>query len=209
MTNEELVSQIQNGDTGLLAELWRQNRGLLYRKASFVLGAAHAAGRYDVDIDDLMQAAYLGLAEAAERYDPAREVKFTTILDLTLRRAFARCTGLTNKQKHDPLNGAASLDAPLGDSDEDGTLYDIVPDEDIDAFIELEERLSKAQLYRLLDEAVEALPVLQGRVIRLRYYQNRCVPDMARLLGMSEQQVQRQRVKALAALRKALRKTQF
>lgn len=70
MTNEELVKLIQDGRNPKenLSALWNQNKRFAW--------SAAAKYRKHADIDDLMQQSYIGLHEAAYRYDPECGMKF-------------------------------------------------------------------------------------------------------------------------------------
>lgn len=72
MTNEELVLLIRHCDnkSEYLEELYSQNYGLISAIAKRYSGV--------YEMDDLMQESFIGLAEAAESYDPECGVKFST-----------------------------------------------------------------------------------------------------------------------------------
>ena len=126
-TNEDIVAAIQSGDRDLLLVLWEQNRGLIYIKARRMMSVIRTCRRADIDMDDLMQAGFLGLSAAVERFDPSIGNKFLTVLDMTLQTAFANETGYrTMKQRNDPLNIAVSLDAPPGNGSDCESYADIV-----------------------------------------------------------------------------------
>ncbi len=70
MSNEELVALIQNGRDDLKGQLCEQNRGLVYHIARKLSGME--------ELEDLLQDGYIGLLEAAERYEPDKGAKFST-----------------------------------------------------------------------------------------------------------------------------------
>lgn len=84
MTNEELVSQIQNKDNpaASMALLYDQNRGFLHQ----------IAARYQAyeSIEDLEQEAFLGLYKAVEGYEPDKGHKFLTYAEYWVRQAVQR-----------------------------------------------------------------------------------------------------------------------
>lgn len=204
MTNEELAVKAKDGDQDALLELWKQNSGLIYLKSRSTFNAVQLFGRYDVDLDDLMQSAFLGLWEAVERFEPGGEYTFTTFLNTTLKTAFSEATGKrTRRQLRDPLNlnMALSLDAPLGDDPEGATLGDIIPDPK-DAYSEAEEKLWQEQLHAEMEKALSRLEPEQRTVLRLRFYEGLNREAIAAQMGMSESAVRTLEYHAFTELRK-------
>lgn len=73
MTNEALVAEIQRGGEGregYLAELCRQNHGLVVRSVKQYSSAA--------ELEDLIQEGYIGLMAAADSYNPEKGAAFST-----------------------------------------------------------------------------------------------------------------------------------
>ena len=69
MNNEELVKRIQGGETSLIEQLCSNNAGLIGKVIQpFV--------KYS-DSEDLMQEGYIGLLEAAKRYDASKGASFS------------------------------------------------------------------------------------------------------------------------------------
>ena len=203
MTNEELAVKAKDGDQDALLELWKQNSGLIYLKSRSKFNAVQLFGRYDVDLDDLMQSAFLGLWEAVERFEPGGEYTFTAYLNTTLKTALAEATGgRTKRQLRDPLNTALSLDVPLDDDDPDGaTLEAIVPDPK-DAYSEAIERIWREQLHAEMEKALNRLEPDHRTVLRLRFYEGLNREAIAAQMGMSESAVRTLEGHALAELRK-------
>lgn len=118
--NEDLVAEIQAGKSYLIETLWKENKGLIAKVAHLYMGGC---GRL-YDIDDLLQAGFLGLYTAAYLYSPERGAKFSSFAPFYIRKAMREAAGLCGKS--DPLIDAKSLDEPFSDED-DGTLLDIIP----------------------------------------------------------------------------------
>jgi RNA polymerase primary sigma factor len=93
-----------------------------------------------------------------------------------------------------------SLDRPVG-QEEDTPLGELLPAEDPGP----EEVVSVSLSEQLLREAVDALPALEQRVVRLRYGldeggEPRSLREVARMLGVSPQRVRRVEIRALERL---------
>lgn len=176
MTNEELAVRIKAGERDRLLELWDQVRDLI---------AWYAVRRYDaapglggVEVDDLIQAGYIAVAEAVESFDPGAGYKFTTWLKLPLKTAFAEAGGYrSDKQKMDPLHRCDSLDRPWGDED-GATVGDMQPASG-DCFEEAERRIWLEQLRAALDRALAELPADWRDTLERRYYHGQSMRAVA------------------------------
>lgn len=203
MTNEELCQRYQRGDQHALWQLWEQNERFTTWMAWKVLRSRHALGRYDVEVEDLTQAAWFALELAAGDYDPASEYKFLTYYGTRLKTAFAEATGTrSEKQKRDPLHTARSLDAPLSEDEPEGsTLGDYVPDprNDVEA---THDRLYREWLRGFLRDQVASLPAGQAQVVLLRYWQGLTISRATEVCGLDAAQCRKLERKALDALRR-------
>ena len=82
MTNEELVSEIQQGGENvksLMDELCRNNYGLVVSTARHFRSAEK--------LDDLIQEGFIGLMDAARCYDPEKGASFSTYATIHIRKA--------------------------------------------------------------------------------------------------------------------------
>lgn len=85
MTNEELVMMIQGGDDrdgALMLQLWKQNRGLIFKIANDYSSRA--------EIDDLGQEGYIGLCHAANHFDQEAGAAFGTYAAFWIRNSISR-----------------------------------------------------------------------------------------------------------------------
>ena len=80
LTNEELVLSYRNTrDEGYLAELMRQNKGLLYMLVEpFVHSIPNS------ELEDLTSEAYIPMLKAIEDFDEARGLTFANLLKVRL-----------------------------------------------------------------------------------------------------------------------------
>lgn len=200
MSNEELVAEIQTGAVERIPELWEQVERLVKKRAWLMLAEKN---RPTIDVDDLVQSGFIAFLYAVERYDPAGGAKFSTYLCLCLKNAFGECMGIrTEKQKNDPINWAVSLSRPLADDKDSGKLCDIVPDPDADIPMEtVEEKMWREQLHEAIESAMSALSDDQKDTLRLRYYKDMTLTEIADMQGISFERVRQKENKALRILR--------
>lgn len=165
-SNEELARLIQSGQRDRLLELWAQVR-------RFALWRARRWARLGrgVTVDDLEQEAFIALLDALERWREA-DGPFLAIYNLRLKAAFTAATGQrTQRDRMDPLDLAASLDAPVGDDQEGGTLEEFVEDlSGGEGFEAVEERDTLEHLRADMEEAMGSIPAEQREILRRKYY---------------------------------------
>lgn len=161
-SNEELARLIQSGQRDRLLELWAQVR-------RFALWRARRWAR--LGRGDLEQEAFIALLDALERWREA-DGPFLAIYNLRLKAAFTAATGQrTQRDRMDPLDLAASLDAPVGDDQEGGTLEEFVEDlSGGEGFEAVEERDTLEHLRADMEEAMGSIPAEQREILRRKYY---------------------------------------
>lgn len=200
MTNEELVTQIQKGDTAALVPLWEEVKGLVAWKARPILFALE--GKRGVTLDDFMQEGYLAVVEAVESYDPEAGA-FSTWLMFYLKKRFCELLGFrTERKRNDPINTTRSLDAPIGDDDGDIWL-EIVPDPAGEtALRDVEDRLWREQLRATVAMVMEDLPDQQQEVLHRRFWRNQNSDEIGAGMGISVNQTRNEEGKAIRRLRR-------
>ena len=194
-TNEELVLTIQAGERNRLPELWRQVERFARMMARRRVNLAGELG--GATVQDLYQSGYIALVEAAETWSAAPGYKFLTWYEFYLKTAFAEAGGYrSDKQAHDPLQHAASLDAPAGEDADGDALIDLVPATN-DPIAEIEEQVYNEQLHDALETALRQLPSDEEVVIRAIYYEGKTLRE----IGPQAKDVQQ---RALEHLRRPL-----
>ncbi|MBQ7075641.1 MAG: sigma-70 family RNA polymerase sigma factor [Clostridia bacterium] len=191
MSNEELVKEIQQGNTGAKNELWER----VYKLAYIFCRPyqAYAAEQY-MDMDDLMHAAWFGVERAIKAYNPEKEYAFTTYLRYYVRNVIREVLGLRGK----PLPLISSLDETI---DEDGDIcrLDTIEDETAtDAFDAIEDEQAAAWIW----SRVERLPAGERDAILLYYRDNISLSEQGRRNGCSHQAIAERRESGLNMLRK-------
>lgn len=159
-----IALEVQTGEADIL-ELWLACRRYVWQQAARWYKGFE--GRRGVELDDLEQAGYEALARAVTVWKPEAG-GFLTALTFCLKTAFSTAYGVrTERDKRDPLNDAASLDAPLAGTDEDCTLGDTVLDEKSERAFETTERVERCQAVR---RAVLRLPPEQREALIAEFW---------------------------------------
>lgn len=167
MTNEELCREIQKGNRSLLLILTEQNRGIIYRIARYYYPVA--IRNRGADIDDLRQAATLGMIEAVSAWEESRGA-FMTIAALYMRREVRALLGLhTQKERIENAESIVLLSSPSV-CDEDIQLIDTI--EDFNA-ADPQEAACTADMQAIVREAVQALPQEQREAVTAFYLQGK------------------------------------
>lgn len=180
--NEHIVGRIQAGDTEALATLWTMNTGLVAYVAKRYIGLLGERG--DCDYDDLMQAGFLGLYQAATKYAPDRGAKFSTYAVFHIMREMRRALGILT-EKHDTSVNAISLDAPLYKDSDNITILNTlaVPGEEENP-IEREELCAavRAAVARMKHGAAR-------RTVEAYHFEGMSEAQQAEAEGVSEQSI--------------------
>lgn len=147
------------------------------------------------DAMDLVQEGLVGLIEAAERFDPGREVSFSLF---SIHRIRGRILDFLRKEgKKDSLI--------TGSFDEDISWWETMPMEESS----LEKRVEDTILYDIINEALGRLPQKEQLVMEQFYYADRPIKSIAKELDISESYIsrlQRQGVKRLRGMLSRVRK---
>ena len=134
---QELGRRVAVGDQQALEQLIRKNLRLVVTLANRHIGQG-------VAIDDLIQEGNMGLYEAARRYDPESGTRFSVYASLWIRKylnesvaKLGRLVRLPHNQEYDQYKAkragleteskkSVSLDAPIGDQEDEFTLGDLL-----------------------------------------------------------------------------------
>lgn len=169
MTNEELAQAAAQGDMDAMAALLEANRGWVYKVAGRYCGFARV--NRGADLDDLQQAAALGMIEAARDYDASRGA-WLTWATYYMRREIRGALGLLGRDRAE--YHTRSLDAPLT---EDGqTLADLLDDPGAE---DLADRAARRDAVRIMLEAIRdtGADLVQARL------EGRTLADLAQERG--------------------------
>lgn len=171
MTNEELVVKIQGGEKALMPDLWQQVERFVANRAQRLITFAGTLN--GVEFGDLYNSGYIALVSAVDTFDPDGGSAFIGWFALYLKRTFAEAGGYrTAKQLKDPMRGAVSLNAPLGDEEDGESIGDRIEDPSgLQQLQNIEEQLYLQQLHTALEKAFSILSDDEEAAVRRRYYE--------------------------------------
>ena len=156
-----------------------------------------AEQRNDVDMEDLQQAAFLGVMQARKAYDPEK-ASFGTYVGYYARNEIRALLGIRNGKMPPFLK---SLDEPLNDETDD-TLLDMVADESIP---DPDEALIDADRRQTVRDAVNRLQEDQRTVVSLHFFESKTYQQAA-----DEMNIPRDRVTQIFAnARRNLRRDRY
>lgn len=114
LTDEQIISQIKEGDEQALSFLLDKYKDLVNSKVGkyFIIGAER---------EDIIQEGIIGLYKAIRGFDHCKQNTFKTFANLCIERQLITAIKSSNRQKHMPLNSYLSLNTSAYDNDEDGT----------------------------------------------------------------------------------------
>ena len=189
-SNEELAERVQHGDDAALEALWMQVKRLAYIMAKRYKTTAV------VDLDDLLQCAYLGMHMAALAWRADGGGNFVTLMGWYVLK---ECKEAENGGSRKKQISTVSLEAPFTDDPDAGTLEDSLQDEGIPpvtAAMELEE------LRRDVRDAVAGLDDELRDAVTARYFDGLTREGAADVMGTTAERVRQLTEKALRVLRK-------
>ena len=114
LTDEQIISQIKEGDEQALSFLLEKYKDLVNSKVGkyFMIGAER---------EDIIQEGMIGLYKAVKNFDSGKQNTFKTFANLCVERQLITAIKSSNRQKHIPLNSYLSLNTSAYDNDEEGT----------------------------------------------------------------------------------------
>ena len=144
LTDEQIISQIKEGDEQALSFLLDKYKDLVNSKVGkyFIIGAER---------EDIIQEGMIGLYKAIRGFDHCKQNTFKTFANLCIERQLITAIKSSNRQKHMPLNSYLSLNTSAYDNDEDGTelieTFEVDPLETImkkESFDEIQKTMHKS-----------------------------------------------------------------
>ncbi|HZP86146.1 MAG TPA: RNA polymerase sigma factor [Burkholderiales bacterium] len=191
MDDVALVNRIAAQDEVALEAVMRRHNGRLFRVARAIL-------HDDAEAEDVLQEGYLSLFHHAAQF--RGDAKLTTWLTRVianlalgrLRRSRAQGTVVPLS-----MDESGNLDGYGGASVTEQTVTSVKPDSPEDATL-------RAEIRRLVERKIDALPMLYRSVFVLREVEEMPVEEIAALLGVADTTVRTRLFRARAMLREAL-----
>lgn len=206
MTNEDIVREIQAGQTELYEQLWEQTRAFIRMMA--LRRYVHVQDVSGIDIDDLLQSGFLALVEAVKGYDADAGGGFLKYLELHLRSEFNKACGCRSKRAaRDPIHRALSLDAPVDADDPDGATFgDLQPCQD-DYIAAADDSIYREQLRAAIERLLTRLSLKAADVIRSTLIYGEPVEKVAQRWNTTPRKIIGSRTTYLIQLRTLARST--
>jgi len=177
LSDEEVVTRVLAGETGMFEIIMRRHNQRLYRVARAIL-------RNDGEAEDVMQDAYVRAYEHLDQF--AGRAKFATWLTrIAVHEALAR-----------QLRGNRYQELETMSEREGDRFASLAPDP--------EQQASNSEVRRLLEEAVEKLPDAYRTIFILRDVEDVSTTDAAEVLEITQDNVKVRLHRARALLRKSL-----
>jgi len=180
LSDEEVVTRVLAGETGLFEIVMRRHNQRLYRVARAIL-------RNDGEAEDVMQDSYVRAYEHLDQF--AGRAKFSTWLTrIAVHEALARQRRGSRYQELEPMSER--------EGDPMDRFASVTPNP--------EQQASNSEIRRLLEEAVEKLPDSYRIVFVLRDVEEMSTTDAAEALEITEENVKIRLHRARVLLRKSL-----
>jgi RNA polymerase sigma-70 factor (ECF subfamily) len=180
--DEVLMLRYQSGDVRAFEILLTRHRRPIFNFILRFVGSRELA-------EDLLQETFLRVIRSAANYK--RQAKFTTWLYTIARNL---CVDQSRRAKH---RKAQSLDAPMSQSGESGTLLDVVPGKDMPS----DRAAVSSEIHNKLKEAVDRLSEEQREVFLMREFLDMPFKEIATVVGVPENTVKSRMRYALEKLR--------
>ena len=195
LTDEQIISQIKDGDEQALTFLLDKYKDLVNTKVGkyFIIGAER---------EDIVQEGMIGLYKAIKGFDNCKQNTFRTFANLCIERQLITAIKSSNRQKHMPLNSYLSLNTSAYDDEGDGT--ELLETFEVNTIEDPLETIMKQESFNEIQNAVQkSLSKFEGQVLE-RYMQGESYEIIAKRLDTPvksvDNAIQRIRKKAIKNL---------
>jgi RNA polymerase sigma-70 factor (ECF subfamily) len=169
-TDQEIVTRVRAGDTGLYEIIMRRYNQRLYRVARAIL-------RDDAEAEDVIQDAYVRAYQHLDQF--AGSAPFSVWLTrIAVNEALRRLQQRKRSRQFEDV-----------EQDEDGIMNGIPEAHVVEASPDPEQRAAIAEVGKLLEEAVLDLPAPYRTVVMLRDIEELSTMETAAALDLSEENV--------------------
>ena len=119
LSDEQLVLLSVNGDT-------EAEETIFHRYKNYVKSKARTYYLIGADNDDIVQEGMIGLYKAVRDFNPDKNITFKTFADVCITRQILTAIRTANRNKHNPLNGSISMNAPVFNEDSGTTFINLI-----------------------------------------------------------------------------------
>lgn len=147
LTDEEIISQIKQGDESALGYLLEKYRELVNVKVGkyFIIGAER---------EDVVQEGMIGLFKAIKDFNPEKQNTFKSFANICVERQLITAIKSSNRQKHMPLNSYLSLNTAAYDNNNDENSVELIDTFDSKTVEDPLETIMKEEYYNEVQDAV-------------------------------------------------------
>ena len=173
LTDEQIISQIKDGDEQALTFLLDKYKDLVNTKVGkyFIIGAER---------EDIVQEGMIGLYKAIKGFDNCKQNTFKTFANLCIERQLITAIKSSNRQKHMPLNSYLSLNTSAYDDEGDGT--ELLETFEVNTIEDPLETIMKQESFNEIQNAVQkSLSKFEEKVLD-RYIQGESYEIIAKKL---------------------------
>ena len=148
LTDEEIISQIKQGDEQALTYLLNKYKELVNVKVGkyFMIGA---------EKEDIVQEGMIGLFKAIKTFNAEKQNTFKTFANMCIERQLITAIKTSNRQKHMPLNSYLSLNLSAYDNNEDDDSVELIDTFDSKTIEDPLETITKKEYYEEIQEVIE------------------------------------------------------
>ncbi len=191
LTDEQIISQIKEGDEHALSFLIEKYKDLVNSKVGkyFIIGAER---------DDIVQEGMIGLYKAIKGFDSCKQNTFKTFANICIERQLITAIKSSNRQKHMPLNSYLSLNTAAYNDDDSSELIETF---EVDTIEDPLDTIMKKEYYNELQNTMhKSLSKFEENVLE-RYMQGESYEIIAKKLDAPvksiDNAIQRIRKKAI------------
>lgn len=192
LTDEQIISQIKEGDEQALSFLLEKYKDLVNSKVGkyFIIGAER---------EDIIQEGMIGLYKAIKGFDSCKQNTFKTFANICVERQLITAIKSSNRQKHMPLNSYLSLNTTAYDNDDNGT--ELIETFEVDTIEDPLDTIMKKEYFNEIQNTMhKSLSKFEQQVLE-RYIQGESYEIIARKLDTPiksiDNAIQRIRKKAI------------
>jgi RNA polymerase sigma factor for flagellar operon FliA len=146
------------------------------------------------DFDDFINMGYIGLLEAASRFDGRQNVKFSTFATPRIKGSIIDQTRNFLKTKEAAKNGITIVN-----------MDDVEIESMVIQTTEIRNQIQKKQLLKIVEIIIEGLPEREKEVINFIYRKNLTTTQIAYKLGISMSRVSQIKYRAIARIRNKMK----